>query len=172
MTVTIMAAVARNGVIGSDGSIPWHLPEDMRRFRRVTMGHVLVMGRRTYESIGRPLPGRTTVVVTSRQPWPTDGRPMTGLVVVRSLPEALAQAARLGDETFIQGGARIYAEALPVADRMMLTWVDLDPPGDTRFPEVDWAAWEEVAREEFSGGAWASYDRRGGPRTKAHDVDG
>ncbi len=176
MTVTIMAAVARNGVIGRDGTLPWHLPADLRRFRKTTMGSVLVMGRRTYESIGRPLPGRTTVVVTSRQPYPADGQPVPGLIVAGTLEEALRrgleQAVAAGDardggggggEVFVQGGARVYAEALAAADRMLITWVDDEPEGDTFFPDVDWSAWEEVAREDFPGGWWSTYHRRSVP---------
>jgi dihydrofolate reductase len=159
MTVTIMAAVARNGVIGRDGAMPWHLPDDMRRFRETTMGHVLVMGRRTYESIGRPLPGRTTVVVTRRRPWPPTGAPPAGVVVAGSVAEALERAAQIGGEIFVQGGAQIYAAALPVADTMLITWVYADPDGDTHFPDVDWSQWDEAAREPFSGGAWSTYHR-------------
>ncbi|MDX6309635.1 MAG: dihydrofolate reductase [Nocardioidaceae bacterium] len=160
MTVTIMAAVARNGVIGRGGAIPWHLPDDMTRFRQLTMGHVLVMGRLTYESIGRPLPGRTTIVVTRNGGWPEATERPAGLVVATSLEEALREAGRLGSETFIQGGAQVYAEALPLADRLLVTWVDADPAGDTYFPDVDWSAWDEVDRKEFDGGAWSTYRRR------------
>lgn len=155
-----MAAVARNGVIGRDGAIPWHLPDDMRRFRETTMGHVLVMGRRTYESIGRPLPGRTTVVVTRRRPWPPTDEPPERLLVARSLGEALDLAARLDGDTFVQGGAQIYAEALPLADILAITWVYADPQGDTFFPAVDWSPWDEASRETFPGGAWSTYRRK------------
>lgn len=160
MPVTVMVAVARNGVIGRDGTLPWHLPDDLRRFRATTMGHVLVMGRRTYESIGRPLPGRTTVVVTSQDPWPAQGPRPPEVHVARSVPDALGQAATLGTETFVQGGERVYADALPVADRLLITWVYEDPEGDTLFPAVDWSQWSETAREPFPGGAWSTYHRR------------
>jgi dihydrofolate reductase len=159
MGVTIMAAVARNGVIGRDGAMPWHLPADMRRFKATTMGHVLVMGRRTYESIGRPLPGRTTIVVTRRRTWPDDGALPASVLVAHSVPEALRLAAELGGETFVQGGAGVYAEALPLADRLLITWVDDEPAGDTHFPDVDWSAWVEQSREAFEGGQWTSYRR-------------
>lgn len=158
-----MAAVARNGVIGRDGTMPWHLGDDLRRFRQVTLGHVLVMGRRTYESIGRPLPGRTTVVVTRQRPYPPDGEPIPGLIVAGSVQEALAvasaKAGSVGSEVFVQGGAAVYAETLPVADRLLMTWVDAEPEGDTFFPAVDWADWDEVGREAFPGGSWATYSR-------------
>jgi dihydrofolate reductase len=167
VSLIIMAAVARNGVIGRDGAIPWHLPEDMRRFRKATMGHVLVMGRRTYESIGRPLPGRTTVVVTRQPDWPPDGETPDGLVVAASVPEALELAATLaapaGGDVFVQGGAQVYAEALLVADVLELTWVDADPEGDTHFPDVDWSQWTKTAHRTFAGGAWSTYHRHDAP---------
>jgi dihydrofolate reductase len=157
--IIVMAAIARNGVIGCDGAMPWHLPDDMRRFRQRTMGHVLVMGRRTYESIGRPLPGRTTVVVTGQRDWPAPGARPSGVLVASSVPEALALAASVDDNVFVQGGAQVYAEALPLADVLELTWVDSDPDGDTHFPAVDWSQWTETTREPFHGGAWVSYLR-------------
>ena len=158
MTVTLVAAIARNGVIGADGGIPWHLPDDQRRFKELTIGHVLVMGRVTYESIGRPLPGRTTVVVTRSAGW---GSGDDGVLVAPSVAEALALAATVDEEVFVVGGTRVYEEALPFADRLELTWVDAEPEGDARFPAVDWAAWREVTREEHEGWSAVSYARAG-----------
>jgi dihydrofolate reductase len=158
VTVTLVAAVARNGVIGADGGIPWHLPDDQRRFKELTVGHVLVMGRLTYESIGRPLPGRTTVVVTRTAGWSADD---DGVLVAPGVAEALALAATVDDEVFVVGGSRVYEEALPLADRLELTWVDAEPEGDARFPAVDWDAWREVAREEHEGWAAVTYERAG-----------
>ena len=158
MTVTLVAAIARNGVIGADGGIPWHLPDDQRRFKELTIGHVLVMGRVTYESIGRPLPGRTTVVVTRSAGW---GAGDDGVLVAPSVTEALALAATVDEEVFVVGGTRVYEEALPVADRLELTWVDAEPEGDAWFPAVDWAAWREVARDEHEGWSGVSYARAG-----------
>ncbi len=158
MTVTRVAAVARNGVIGADGGIPWHLPDDQRRFKELTVGHVLVMGRLTYESIGRPLPGRTTVVVTRTAGWSAAD---DGVLVAPGVAEALALAATVDDEVFVVGGSRVYEEALPLADRLELTWVDAEPEGDARFPAVDWDAWREVAREEREGWAAVTYERAG-----------
>ena len=154
MTVTILAAVARNRVIGVDGGLPWHIPGDLPRFKERTLGHVLVMGRRTYESIGRPLPGRTTIVVTRQPLWAADG-----VVTAASVPDALARAAEADDEVFVVGGAQIYAEALPVVDRLELTLVDAEPDGDTFFPEVDWSVWREVGREPGVGCEYVAYDR-------------
>ena len=158
MTVTLVAAVARNGVIGADGGIPWHLPGEQRRFKELTLGHVLVMGRLTYESIGRPLPGRTTVVVTRTAGWSAND---DGVLVAPGVSEAIALAATVDEEVFVVGGSRVYAEALPLADRLELTWVDAEPEGDARFPEVDWGAWREVARQEHEGWAAVTYERAG-----------
>jgi dihydrofolate reductase len=156
MTVTILAAVARNGVIGAGGGLPWYLPDELRRFKERTIGHVLVMGRRTYESIGRPLPGRTTVVVTRQPDWHVDSE----LVMkAASLSEALAMAAALDDDVFVVGGAEVYAAALPLADRLELTHVDAEPDGDTAFPEVDWDDWREVGREPGDGWTAVTYER-------------
>jgi len=154
MPVTILAAIARNGVIGVDGGLPWHIPGDLPRFKERTMGHALVMGRRTYESIGRPLPGRTTIVVTRQPDWKADG-----VVTAASVSEALARAAELYDEVFVVGGAQVYAEALPVTDRLELTLVDAEPEGDTLFPEVDWSRWQEVGREPGVGCEYVAYGR-------------
>ena len=126
MTVTIVAAVARNGVIGVDGGLPWHLPDDLRRFKELTMGHVLVMGRRTYESIGHPLPGRTTVVVTRQNDWSAGA---DEVVRARDVPGALALASEIDDEVFVVGGGQVFEEALPLADRLELTLVDAAPEG-------------------------------------------
>lgn len=158
MTVTLVAAVARNGVIGADGGIPWHLPGEQRRFKELTLGHVLVMGRLTYESIGRPLPGRTTVVVTRTAGWNAGD---DGVLVAPGVPEAIAVAATVDEEVFVVGGSRVYEAALPLADKLELTWVDAEPEGDARFPAVDWDAWREVAREEHEGWAAVTYERAG-----------
>jgi dihydrofolate reductase len=162
MTVTIMAAVARNGVIGKDGGLPWHLPDDLKRFKATTMGHVLVMGRLTYESIGRPLPGRTTVVVTRQPDWRPEGGLPDCVLVASTVPAALSTAATVDEQVFVQGGAQVYADALGHADRMLITWVDAEPDGDTYFPAVDWSHWQETGREPIEGGEIAEYLRQAG----------
>ena len=141
--ISIIVAMAKNRVIGANGAIPWHLPEELKRFKHLTLGHHLIMGRRTWESIGRPLPGRTSVVVTRQR-----GYRAPGAKVVHSLDEALA-ACGADDEVFVIGGAELYAQALPRAARLYLTTVEADVPGDTRMPE--WAAgdWREVSAETF-----------------------
>lgn len=154
--VTIVAAVAANGVIGRDGALPWHLPDDLRHMKRLTTGHVLVMGRRTFDSIGRPLPQRTTVVVTRQPDWHVEG-----VLTAASVPEALARAAEVDEEVFVLGGHEVFRDAIPVADRMVISQVDARPDGDTVFPPVDWAAWQERSREPYDGFTVVTYDRRG-----------
>ncbi|MGH3096233.1 MAG: dihydrofolate reductase [Streptosporangiales bacterium] len=155
MSVTLVAAVAGNGVIGADGGIPWRVPGEQTTFKRLTMGHVLVMGRRTYESIGRPLPGRTTVVVTRSPEW--SGAP--GVLVCAGVDEALRKAATIDPEVYVAGGAQVYREALPYADRLALTRIDAEPEGDTYFPDVDWDQWREVSREPHDGFTVVTYER-------------
>jgi dihydrofolate reductase len=156
VTVTIVAAVARNGVIGADGGLPWHLPDDLRRFKELTVGHVLVMGRRTYESIGHPLPGRTTIVVT-RTPGFDPGA--DGVILAGSVTAAVAAAEAVDEQVFVVGGAQVYADALALADRLELTWVDAAPEGDAFFPEVDWSRWRELHRDDGDGVAYTTYVR-------------
>jgi dihydrofolate reductase len=157
MQVSIVVAVAANGVIGRDGGLPWRLPADLRFFKRVTMGHHLIMGRKTWDSIGRPLPGRTMVVLT-RDP----SAAFPGAAVAHALPEALALAQAAGDsEACVIGGAEVFALALPLADRLHLTRVHAHVEGDVGFPAPvhddaqgnAWLAehrWVEVAREEHA----------------------
>jgi dihydrofolate reductase len=140
--VTLVAAVADNGVIGNDGAIPWHIPADFAHFKALTLGHVLVMGRATYDSIGRPLPGRTTIVLTRDTGWSADG-----VLVARSLDDAMALAAGLDGEVFVAGGAAVYADALDRADAQVLTEVHLRPEGDTHYPAFDRDHWSETRRE-------------------------
>lgn len=137
-----MVAVARNGVIGRDNDLPWRLPDDLKRFKAITLGKPVVMGRKTFESIGRPLPGRENRVV-SRQP----GLGVEGCRVFAKLQDALAGPE---EEVMVIGGAQIYAEALPLAQRLFLTEVDAEVEGDARFPDLDPAAWREVGREEHA----------------------
>jgi dihydrofolate reductase len=156
LSVSIVAAVARNGVIGADGGLPWHLPDELRLFKETTLGHVLVMGRRTYESIGRPLPGRTTVVVTRRRDWSPGA---VEVVVAQGIDEALERASAIDEAVFVVGGGELYAAALPHAERLLLTLVDQEPDGDTTFPHVDWAEWREAARVTGDGWVRVTYER-------------
>lgn len=140
-SIALIVALARNRTIGVNNSLPWRCPEDLKRFKALTMGHHMIMGRTTFDSIGRPLPGRTTVVL-SRDP----DLVVEGCVMARSLPEALDACA--GDsEVFIVGGAEIYAQSLELADTLYLTEIQLDVEGDAHFPEYDHDAWLETSRE-------------------------
>lgn len=158
--ISIIVAVARNGVIGDKNRLLWHIAEDLRHFKALTTGHPVVMGRKTYESLGRPLPNRANVVVTRQQ------IAIPGCTVVHSLREALALFGP-EEEVFVIGGAQIYAEALPLADRFCLTRVERDYEGDTHFPAWDPAAWRLVRSEAFACGAeyawpfvFETYERR------------
>jgi dihydrofolate reductase len=154
MQVVIVAAVGRNGVIGVDGALPWRIPDDLARFKRLTMGEALVMGRSTFESIGRPLPGRTNIVLTRRNDWSHPD-----VVVAGCLGEAMDVAAARGEDVYIAGGAEVYRQAMALADRLELTEVDQAPDGDTWFPPVDWDRWEAIAREAHDGFAFVTYER-------------
>jgi dihydrofolate reductase len=143
--VSLVAAIARGGVIGRDGTIPWRIPEDARHFRALTMGHPVVMGRRTWDSLPdrfRPLPGRRNVVVTRSDEWREEGAERAG-----SLAEALRLVER-APKVFVIGGAELYADALPLADELLLTEIDADVEGDTFFPSWDRGRFEEQSREK------------------------
>ena len=144
MRIALIAAVAANGVIGQDNRLPWHLPEDLKAFKRITLGKPLIMGRKTYESIGRPLPGRTNIVLSRQSDWAPEGVRIAG-----DFDEALAIAREVAgddDEVMVIGGEQIYRLALPLADRLYLTLVDQEVPGDTCFPATDPGLWREVSR--------------------------
>ena len=145
MKLSLIVAVSRNGVIGADNALPWHLPEDLKYFKSVTMGKPIVMGRKTYDSIGRPLPGRTNIVITRNSKWSAEG-----VVVAQTLEEALAQGTKAcaedgADEIVVIGGAQIYSETLPVAQRLYLTEVDADVEGDAFFPAINPDEWKQVS---------------------------
>lgn len=141
--IVLIAAVGENDVIGSDGDMPWKLSTDLKHFKRLTLGHPVVMGRKTFESIGRPLPGRRNIVVTRDAGWAHEGVARAG-----SLDEAFALAGETaGDAVMVIGGGTIYSAALPMADRLEITRVHAAPAGDTLFPKIDPQLWQEVARE-------------------------
>lgn len=154
--VVMVAIVAANGVIGDGEDQSFHFREDFRRFKELTTGHPLVMGRATCEAIGRLLPGRQTVVVTRNTDWTFDGAH-----VVHDLDEALATAAALpgGERIMILGGGQVYAACMPVATHLELTEVDVDAEGDVRFPTVDEHEWREVARDDRWAFAFVTYER-------------
>jgi dihydrofolate reductase len=148
MTVTLVAAVGANGVIGVEGGLPWRLPEDLAHFKQLTMGHPMIMGRATFDSVGRALPGRTTIVVTRNAEWSADG-----VEVASDLEAALVRAHQLDDDIFIVGGGQIYAQALEagLVDLMVITRVAAAPEGDVCFPAIDWERWEPVVRIPHAG---------------------
>jgi len=144
LDVTLVVARARNGVIGLNGAMPWHLPADLKRFKAITVGKPVVMGRKTFESIGKPLPGRQNIVLTRQADWRAEG-----VTVVPNLAEAIAAAGldpRIRGHVMIIGGAEIYALALPIATRIELTEIDAEPAGDTFLPAFDPTRWQEIAR--------------------------
>ncbi len=150
MTVTLVVAMGANRAIGVDGALPWRLPEDLAHFKRTTLGHPIVMGRVTYESIGRPLPGRTSVVVTRDAGWDPGH---DDVVVAGSVEEALERAAALDDEVCVVGGAQVYEHVLAhdLVDVLSVTRVAASPQADAFFPRVDWDRWREVGRVPHVG---------------------
>jgi len=150
MKVVIIAAIADNGVIGAAGKIPWHISDDLKRFKSLTLGHPVVMGRKTYDSLGKPLPGRRNIVLTR-------GPSIPGVECFAGLDAALA-ACRT-ETVFIIGGAELYQQALPLADTLMLTHVHRQVTGDTHFPDFDRKQWHEVAREDYPDCSFVEYQQ-------------
>ena len=152
LKVYLVAAVAANGVIGAKGRLPWHLPEDLRHFKKLTLGHPIIMGRRTWESLGRALPGRDNIVVTR-----TPGYEAPGAAVASSLDAALALCT--GESVvFVIGGQQLFAESLPLADGLVLTEIYRDYEGDTWFPSYDRSRWRETQRERHTAGDGTKFD--------------
>ena len=150
--VYLVAAVAANGVIGTAGKLPWHLPEDLKHFKALTLGHPVIMGRKTWESLGKPLPGRENIVVTRAPGYEAHGASVAG-----SLEGALAFCA--GEPVaFIIGGGELYAQALPLADGLVLTEIQRDYAGDAYFPRLDRSAWHETQRKPQTGADGLRYD--------------
>lgn len=166
-SLVLVVAVGRNGVIGGDGRLPWRLPSDLKRFKAVTMGKPMLMGRKTYAAIGRPLPGRETIVLTRDPVFSA-----SGIHVARTLDDGLKLAddcARSmgAQEIIVAGGGELYRQTLPIAARLDVTEVDLAPDGDATFPSIDPAQWREISRTPFAKGqnddasfAVAVYERR------------
>lgn len=147
-TISLVVAVSENGVIGTDGALPWHLPVDLRHFKALTMGKPILMGRKTFESIGKPLPGRLNIVVTRSREWTADG-----VIVVHDIAAGIKAAAR-HEDLMIIGGGEIYARTISLASRVYLTRVHLEVEGDTLFPDLDpkdWVCIEKLAHESVPG---------------------
>lgn len=156
--LALIVAAAENGVIGRNNALPWHLPEDLRYFKRLTMGKPIIMGRKTFASIGKPLPGRTNIVITRNPVFRAEG-----VKVVSSLAAALELAQHVAlvdgaEEAVVIGGAEIYRAALPQADRLYLTEVHAVVEGDAVLPDIDWNKWLEVSREHHAAQAPGQYD--------------
>jgi dihydrofolate reductase len=141
--IALVVAMAENRVIGKDNKLIWHLPADLKHFKQTTSGHPIIMGRKTFESIGKPLPNRTNIIVTRQTDLQAEG-----CMVANSLPEALMLAQQLDAEIFVIGGAEIYQQALFLADTIYVTEVHHSFEGDTFFPEIDSVLWQEVSREK------------------------
>lgn len=159
--LSLIAAIARNRVIGLNNALPWHLPEDLKRFRALTTGHHIIMGRKTYESLNRLLPERTTVIVTRNADYS-----VAGAIMASSLPQAIAVSAA-DEEIFLIGGAELYRDGLPLANTLYVTEIDAEFDGDAFFPEFDLGQWQETAREEHVSAqglpfAYVTYQRNVG----------
>jgi len=157
MHVAVIVAQAENRVIGNQNRLPWHLPEDLRYFKRVTMGKPIIMGRKTFESIGRPLPGRCNIVITRDPAWRAEG-----VVAVSSPQAAIERAAAQAeidgvDEALVIGGAEIYRQMLPLCDRLYLTQVHAEVAGDAHFPALSDIEWREVGREDHDASEATPY---------------
>lgn len=158
MNLAIIVAQAENRVIGINNNLPWHLPEDLRYFKRVTMGKPIIMGRKTFESIGRPLPGRTNIVVSRDTAYqPENVKVVNSLEAAKELAESICMVNGC-DEAMVIGGAQIYEQALPLADRLYLTQVHAEVKGDALFPAFHPGDWAEVGREDFSADGPNPYD--------------
>lgn len=145
MKIAVIVAMASNRAIGLNGQMPWHLSEDLKRFKRLTLGSPIIMGRKTFESIGRPLPGRTNIIISRNPDYQAEG-----CLVFGSLQTALSHADALSEQAFVIGGAGLYASALPLADELFLTEIHQAFMGDTFFPAWDEGQWREAAREDIS----------------------
>ena len=144
MTISLIVAVAENNVIGKNNQLAWHLPADLKLFKNLTTGHHIIMGRKTYESIGKPLPNRISVIITRQENYKAEG-----CLVIKSLQDAI-EISKNDEEVFIIGGAEIFREAIPIADKIYLTRIHHSFEGDTFFQELDQNAWEETKRIDFN----------------------
>ena len=151
--VTIIAAIAENNALGKDNQLIWHLPADLNRFKKTTLNHVVIMGRKTFESLGKPLPNRTNILVTRDKNYKAEG-----CVVVNSVKEALVAATKEDENPFILGGAEIYKQAMPFTDKLDITFVHHQFNADVFFPEIDKTIWKETSREDFKADEKNKYD--------------
>lgn len=153
-SLTLIAALTRQGVIGLNNTLPWRLPEDLKRFKALTLGHPVIMGRKTWQSLGRPLPGRENIVISRQAGFHAEGARL-----VADIPQALALAQATGtDEIFVIGGGEVYRQCLPLAQRLQLTEIDQDFEGDAFFPAFDRSLWRETGRQHQHADAGFDYD--------------
>jgi len=150
--ITIIAAIAKNNALGKDNKLIWHIPADLKRFKKVTVNHHVIMGRKTYESLGKPLPNRTNIIITRNANFKAEG-----CVVVNSLQDAI-EAAKEDKSPYILGGAEIYKQAILIADKLDLTFVHHNFEADAFFPEIDKTIWKETLREDFKANDKNKYD--------------
>lgn len=151
--VTIMAAIAANNALGKDNQLIWHLPADLKRFKKTTLNHAVIVGRKTYESLGKPLPNRTNIIITRDKNYQVEG-----CVIVNSLKAALKAALKVDKNPYILGGAEIYKQAMPFADKLDITFVHHQFEADVFFPEIDKNIWKETWREDFKAYENNKYD--------------
>lgn len=142
--LTVIVAKAENNVIGNENQLIWHLPNDLKHFKNLTSGHPIIMGRKTFESIGKPLPNRTNIVITRNSNWNSEG-----VLPANSLEQAIEKAKEFDSEIFIIGGGKIYEQTMNLADVLVVTEVHHSFEGDTKFPEIDLNIWKEISREKF-----------------------
>lgn len=150
--ITIIAAIAENNALGKDNQLIWHLPADLKRFKQVTLNHHIIMGRKTFESLGKPLPNRTSIIITRNKNFNAEG-----CIVVHTLDEAL-EAAATDDNPYILGGAEIYKQAIEIADKLDLTFVHNTFNADAFFPKIDTSIWKETSRQHFKADEKNKYD--------------
>ncbi|MEX1382296.1 dihydrofolate reductase [Lutibacter sp.] len=150
--ITIIAAIAENNALGKNNQLIWHLPADLKRFKQVTLNHHIIMGRKTFESLGKPLPNRTTIIITRNKHFTAEG-----CIIVNSLNEAL-KAAEIDDNPFILGGAEIYNQAIEIADKIDLTFIHHTFDADAFFPKIDTSIWKETSRQYFKADEKNKYD--------------
>ena len=150
--ITIIAAIAENNALGKDNKLIWHLPSDLKRFKKVTLNHHIIMGRKTFESLGKPLPNRTTIIISRNTDFKADG-----CVIVDSLQQAI-KASKEDENPYILGGAEIYKQAIEIADKLDLTFVHHQFEADAFFPKIDKTIWKETSREDFKADDRNKYD--------------
>ena len=152
--IVLIAAMTTNGVIGKDNDLPWNIPQDLQNFKRLTSGHPIIMGRSTYESIGRPLPNRTNIVLSRTM------KPQKNIVVCSSLKQAFTAGKEYGEVVYVIGGATVYEQALPFADKLCISWIKNDYDGDTYFPQVNWDDFTLTHTQDYDAFVYKEYVKK------------